>query len=149
MRARVPASSANLGPGFDSLGLALCRYTEVTVEPAASLTITAEGAGSHLPCDRTHLAAEIVRDVLGHDDVRIHVSSEVPLARGMGSSAALIAAAAAAAGHPDPFAYTALREGHSDNAAAAVLGGLVTGRSSTARRSPGGSRSTRRSCSAS
>jgi homoserine kinase len=127
VRARVPASSANLGPGFDSLGLALCRYTEVSVEPAAALEITAEGAGSHLPCDHTHLAAEIVRDVLGHDDVRIHVSSEVPLARGMGSSAALIAATAAAAGHPDPFAYTALREGHADNAAAAVLGGLVTG----------------------
>lgn len=127
MRARVPASSANLGPGFDTLGLALRRYTEVSIEPARSLRITTEGAGSHLACDHTHLAAEVVRDVLGHDRVQLHVSSEVPLARGMGSSAALIAAVAAAAGHPDPFAYTAVREGHADNAAAAVFGGLVAG----------------------
>lgn len=127
MRARVPASSANLGPGFDTLGLALRRYTEVTIEPADTLTITSDGAGSHLPCDQSHLAAEILREITGDDRVSIHVSSEVPLARGMGSSAALIAAVAAAAGHPDPFAYTALREGHADNAAAAVFGGFVTG----------------------
>jgi homoserine kinase len=125
--ARVPASSANLGPGFDTLGLALARYTEVTITEAPSLRITAEGAGSDGALNGDHLAAVVVREVMGHDNVHIHVSSEVPLARGMGSSAALIAATAAAAGHPDPFAYTALMEDHADNAAAAVFGGFVAG----------------------
>lgn len=127
MRARVPASSANLGPGFDTLGLALARYTEVTVEPADGLRLTTEGEGSHLAVGPNHLAAQVVKHVLGHLRVRIHVSSDVPVARGMGSSAALIVAAAAAAGHPHPFKLASTWEGHADNAGAAVLGGLVTG----------------------
>ncbi len=127
MRARVPASSANLGPGFDTLGLALQRYTEVTVEPASMFSLSAEGEGSHLPPTVDHFAARIIKDVLGHLDVHIHVRSEVPMTRGLGSSASLAVAAAAAAGHPDPFSYVATMEGHADNAAAAVLGGFVTG----------------------
>ncbi len=127
MRARVPASSANLGPGFDTLGLALKRYTEVTVEPAEGLRISAEGEGSHLSQGPNHLAALVVKEVLGHLRVRIHVKSTIPLARGLGSSAALIVAAAAAAGCQDPFSFAALWEGHADNAGAAVHGGLVAG----------------------
>jgi homoserine kinase len=127
MRARVPASSANLGPGFDTLGLALQRYTEVTVEEAAKFSIVTEGEGSHLPATRDHFAARIVSDVLGHLNVRMHVKSEVPMTRGLGSSASMAVAAAAAAGHADPFGYVAIMEGHADNAAAAVLGGFVTG----------------------
>ncbi len=127
MRARVPASSANLGPGFDTLGLALQRYTEVTVEEAPSFSLTSEGEGSHLPTSPEHFAARIVRDVLGHSNVRMHVRSEVPMTRGLGSSASMAVAAVAAAGHPDPFSYVAKLEGHADNAAAAVLGGFVTG----------------------
>ncbi len=127
MRARVPASSANLGPGFDTLGLALQRYTEVTVEAAAKFSIVTEGEGGHLPATRDHFAARIVSDVLGHLNVRMHVKSEVPMTRGLGSSASMAVAAAAAAGHADPFSYVAMMEGHADNAAAAVLGGFVTG----------------------
>ncbi len=126
MRVRVPASSANLGPGFDSLGLALAHRTEVTIEPADALCGTSTGEGSQFPLDARHLAVRIVNDILGHTRVRITIDSDIPVSRGLGSSAALSVAVAAAAGHPDPLSYAALLEGHADNAAAAVLGGFVT-----------------------
>jgi homoserine kinase len=124
--ARAPASSANLGPGFDTLALALDLYVEVEVREADELRITAEGEGAELPHDDTHLAAQVVRQVLGHTNVAITVRSQVPVGRGLGSSAALAAAAAAAAGADDPLAVAAEVDGHPENAAASVLGGLVT-----------------------
>lgn len=126
MRARVPGSSANLGPGFDTLGLALTLYTEVTVEPASSLSLTVAGEGADLPADEDHLAVRVVRSVLGHDRVAIRVWSEIPVSRGLGSSAALALAAAAAAGSFDPVHLVSRLEGHADNAAASMMGGLVT-----------------------
>ncbi len=125
MRARVPASSANLGPGYDVLAVALALYCEVTVEPATRLEITAEGEGAGLPRDADHLAAVVVRQVLGHDDVAIHVRSDIPVSRGLGSSAALALATAAAAGARDPLTIAAAVDGHAENAAASLLGGLV------------------------
>ena len=125
MRARAPASSANLGPGFDTLALALALYVEVGVEPADAFSITTAGEGSDLPCDRDHLAARVVMSVLGHDRVAIDVVSDVPVGRGLGSSASLAVAAAAAAGAPDVLAVGAAVDGHPENAAASVLGGLV------------------------
>lgn len=125
MRARAPASSANLGPGYDALALALDLHCEVSVEPADCLEIIAEGEGSQLPSGREHLAARVVREVLGHDNVSIRVSSEIPVARGLGSSAALALAAAAAAGAAAPLLVAARADGHPDNAAASLLGGLV------------------------
>ena len=126
MRVRVPASSANLGPGFDTLGLALGHATVVTIEPADALSGTSIGAGAEYPIDEQHLAVRIVRDIIGHTRVRITIDSDIPVSRGLGSSAALIVAVAAASGHPDPLSYAVRLEGHADNAAAAVLGGLVT-----------------------
>ena len=126
MRARVPASSANLGPGFDTLGLALDRYTEVTIEPADELRGILVGEGSQYPLNERHLAVRIVGDILGHTRVHITINSDIPVSRGLGSSAALSVAVAAAAGHSDPLSYAAFLEGHADNAAAAVLGGFVT-----------------------
>ncbi|MBW3669863.1 MAG: homoserine kinase [Actinobacteria bacterium] len=126
MRARAPGSSANLGPGFDTLAIALAIYVEVEIEPADTLTIHAEGEGSDLPADESHLAAQVARRVLGHDNVAITVRSQIPVGRGLGSSAALAAAAAAAAGADDPLAVAAEVDGHPENAAASVLGGLVT-----------------------
>lgn len=126
VRARVPASSANLGPGFDTLALGLALYTEVAVEPAPALRIEATGEGAELPKGPDHLAARVVRKVAGHDDFAITIRSEIPVGRGLGSSASLALAAAAAAGAEDPLAVAAEIEGHPENAAASMLGGLVT-----------------------
>jgi homoserine kinase len=125
VRARVPASSANLGPGFDVLALALDLYVEVEVEPAPRLTVRASGEGSDLAADATHLAASVAIDVVGHDRLSITVRSDIPVARGLGSSAALAVAAAAAAGASDPLAVAARVDGHPENAAASFVGGLV------------------------
>ncbi|HVX21617.1 MAG TPA: homoserine kinase [Acidimicrobiales bacterium] len=125
MRARAPASTANLGPGFDALALALDRYVEVDVEPAPRLTVRSEGEGAGLADDAGHLAARVAIDVAGHDRLAITVRSQIPVARGLGSSAALAAAAAAAAGATDPLAVAARVDGHPENAAASTVGGLV------------------------
>lgn len=125
MRARAPASSANLGPGFDVLAVALDLHVEVELAPASALAIRAEGEGANLPADADHLAARVVRRVLGHDRVSLVVRSQIPPGRGLGSSAALALAAAAAAGAGDPLAVAAAVEGHPENAAASLRGGLV------------------------
>lgn len=126
MRARAPASSANLGPGFDTLALALALYVDVDVQPASSFSITTTGEGADLPNDRDHFVARIVCDVIGHDNVAIRVHSDIPIGRGLGSSAAVAAAAASAAGSNDVLGVAAAVDGHPENAAASVLGGLVT-----------------------
>jgi homoserine kinase len=126
VRARAPASSANLGPGFDTLAVALECYVSVEVEEAPSLRVHSEGEGAGLFDDASHLAARVVTEVLGHDRFVVTVRSQIPVARGLGSSAALAAAAAAAAGAKDPFAVAASYDGHPENAAASAFGGLVT-----------------------
>jgi homoserine kinase len=126
MFARVPCSSANLGPGFDSLAVALELYVEVSLELADSFSITSEGEGAGLFDDERHLGAVVAADVLGHRNFVMHVNSAIPVARGLGSSAALAVAAAAAAGAADPLAIATQVDGHAENAAASVLGGLVT-----------------------
>jgi homoserine kinase len=114
-----------MGPGFDVLALALDLYVEVDVVPAPRLTVRATGEGSELAADATHLAASVAIDVAGHDRLAITVQSDIPVARGLGSSAALAVAAAAAAGARDPLAVAARVDGHPENAAASVVGGLV------------------------
>jgi homoserine kinase len=133
VRARAPASSANLGPGFDTLAVALGLYVEVEVEEAGSLSVRSAGEGSELAADASHLAARVASRVTGHDRLDIHVRSEIPVGRGLGSSAALAAAAAAAAGAADPLVEAAATDGHPENAAASVLGGLVTATVATGR----------------
>lgn len=125
MRATAPASSANLGPGFDVLALALSLHVEVTVAASGGLAVRTEGEGAELPQDETHLAAVVATSVAGHDRLEITVRSEIPLGRGLGSSAALAVAAAAAAGAEDPLAVASGFDGHAENAAASVHGGLV------------------------
>lgn len=123
MRARAPASAANLGPGFDALAVALALYTEVTLEPAGELALDAPDH-DEIPAAE-HLGVRVAREVLGHDHFHLTVTSEIPISRGLGSSAALALAAAAAAGAADPLAVAARYDGHRDNAAASFRGGLV------------------------
>ncbi len=95
------------------------------MEPATRLIVRSEGEGAGLADDPSHLAARVAIDVAGTDRLAITVRSEIPVGRGLGSSAALAAAAAAAAGAKDPLAVAAHMDGHPDNAAASVVGGLV------------------------
>jgi homoserine kinase len=125
MLARVPASSANLGPGFDCLAVALTMYLEVSLELADEFSISSDGCGAGLFDDENNLGARIAADVLGHSNFSMHVKSEIPLTRGLGSSAALAVAAAVAAGANDPLTISSRVEGHAENAAASLLGGLV------------------------
>lgn len=126
MRARAPASSANLGPGFDTLAVALELYVDVEIRPAPRLSVRCEGEGSDLAADASNLAAQVAMAVAGHDGLAVIIRSQIPVGRGLGSSAAVVAAAAAAAGASNPMAMAVARDGHPENAAASVLGGLVS-----------------------
>jgi homoserine kinase len=123
--ARAPGSSANLGPGFDALAVALDVHVEVEITSADTLTVTSTGHGSDLPADATHLAARLAVEIRGTDRLAIRVHSDIPVGRGLGSSAALAVATAAAAGADDPMHWGVLVDGHPENAAASALGGLV------------------------
>ena len=125
MFARAPASSANLGPGFDTLAVALSLYVEVTLEPADALSIVSDGCGGGRLDDERHLGVRVAESILGHTNFAMRVTSSIPLARGLGSSAALAVAAAAAARARDPLAVASAVDGHGENAAASTLGGLV------------------------
>jgi homoserine kinase len=125
VRARAPASSANLGPAFDALALALDCYVEVSVEAADRFQLVSTGEGADLPADRSHLAARIAIEVRQTDRLAIEVASDIPVGRGLGSSAALAVAAAAAGGAENPFSYGVAVDGHPENAAASAFGGLV------------------------
>jgi homoserine kinase len=139
VKVRVPASTANLGPGFDALGMALGLYdtVEVTVtDGGVRVEVTGEGAGQ-VPTDESHLVVRALRagvDALGVSlpGVFLRCHNAIPHARGLGSSAAAIVAGVAAAyglaGKPlDEHALqlAAEFEGHADNAAASLYGGLV------------------------
>ncbi|MTK01076.1 homoserine kinase [Micromonospora sp. CP22] len=143
VRVRVPATSANLGPGFDALGLALALYDDVAAEVTAegvTVTVTGEGAGD-LPVDDTHLVVRAMRatfDVLGGQPSGLAVEcvNRIPQARGLGSSSAAIVAGVLLArglvtdggSRLDDDAVLRLAaeiEGHPDNVAPCLLGGFT------------------------
>ena len=136
---RIPATSANLGPGFDALGLALALYNEVTAAEADTVTVTLEGeASGRLPATRDNVVARGVRqayEAAGRPfrGVTLTCVNRVPAARGLGSSAAAwvggLVAGNALLGAPLSrealLALAARAEGHPDNVAAAIFGGLT------------------------
>ncbi len=138
-RLRLPATSANLGPGFDTLALALKLYLEIEAEPAERFTIDASGRDAAL-CAETenNLLLATYSDLLAahHQPVvplRLGMNNGIPLGMGCGSSAAVRLAAVALASHFGGLAWSRDRilaeacrlEGHPDNAAACWLGGFV------------------------
>jgi homoserine kinase len=136
---RVPATSANLGPGFDALGLALALYNEITAAEADGVSVRVEGEGAgRLSTGADNVVARGVRQAYEEagrpfKGVALTCVNRVPTARGLGSSAAAwvggLVAGNALLGSPLPrdalLALAARAEGHPDNVAAALLGGLT------------------------
>jgi homoserine kinase len=140
----VAASSANLGPGFDSLGLALSLYDDIVVETTESgLTVVVEGEGAgQVPVDSSHLVVRAIERGLQTAGMAVpgmivRCRNDIPHSRGLGSSAAAVVGGLAAVnGLVTQAGLAALTEseliqlasefeGHPDNASAAVLGGAV------------------------
>ena len=125
---RVPASSANLGPGYDVLAAALSLSLELEVEETGEFFVHSELPG--VPRDRSNLCVRAFERLHPVDEVTFQIRSEIPPAAGLGSSAAAIVAGLCAADHmyeldAPLFELAAELEGHPDNVAAALLGGFV------------------------
>lgn len=156
VRVRVPATSANLGPGFDAMGLALGLHDVVEVRALGSaevrVEVVGEGAGE-VPDGDAHLVVEALRTAIDHvgapqSGLHLRCTNGIPHGRGLGSSAAAVVAGLLAARHliADPaaladdvvLALATRLEGHPDNAAPALLGGATVAWSG-----PDGPRATR------
>ncbi|MFS0704082.1 homoserine kinase [Cellulomonas sp. 179-A 9B4 NHS] len=143
VRVRVPATSANLGPGFDALGMALGLHDDLGVRALGSsevrVEVEGEGAGE-VPDDERHLVVRALRAALDHvgaPQTGLHLvcRNRIPHGRGLGSSAAAVVAGLLAArglvgdpevlGDDDVLALATELEGHPDNAAPALLGGCT------------------------
>jgi len=128
---RVPASSGNLGPGYDVLGAALELELELEVSETGSFEI--DPGGLDVPLDRENLLVRAFERLHPADDISFVIRSDIPLSRGLGSSAAAIVAGLLAADHlyelghsrERIFAYACDLEGHPDNVAAALFGGIA------------------------
>lgn len=138
IKIQIPATSANLGAGFDALGLALNYYNYVNMEEFDGISITSLD-GNEIPADETNLVfdtAKTLFDICGKkfSGLKIEQINNIPMARGLGSSSACIIAGLAGAnkliGNPlsldDLVNLSAQIEGHPDNTAPALLGGIVT-----------------------
>jgi homoserine kinase len=125
---RVPASSANLGPGYDVLAAALSLSLELEVEETGQFFVHSETPG--VPNDRTNLCVRAFEALRPADGIAFQIRSQIPPAAGLGSSAAAIVAGLAAADHlyeldAPIFELACDMEGHPDNVAAALYGGFV------------------------
>jgi homoserine kinase len=124
---RVPASSANLGPGFDAMAAAVGLWLELEVVETGTFEVVSE---LDVPTDRSNLLVRAFERLAPADAFRFVVRSEIPLSGGLGSSAAAVVAGLAAADHlfeldADLFALATELEGHPDNVGAALRGGFV------------------------
>ncbi|WP_026694617.1 homoserine kinase [Peribacillus kribbensis] len=141
-RIRVPASTANLGPGFDSIGLALGLYLELEAAPSDTWEVVPLTKELEIfPKNETHFICRIALETAaqfgaGLKPCRLQISSGIPLTRGLGSSASAIVAGIELAdalgglglSREDKVRLSSKYEGHPDNAGASVCGGLVVGR---------------------
>jgi len=140
IRVRVPATTANLGPGFDVFGMALTVYNEFSVRPVVSgLHVAVEGEGeAELARDEGNLFVQSFTRVFAEVSasppaLNLHMQNSIPLFRGLGSSASATVGGLVAANHLLDNALSAERllhlaceiEGHPDNVAAALFGGLI------------------------
>ncbi len=128
---RVPASSANLGPGYDVFAAAISIHLELEVTEAEEFSVD---AGGHVvPTDRSNLCVRAFEALHPADGLRFEIRSEIPPTRGLGSSAAAIVAGLMAADHlfelaldrDEIYARAVELEGHPDNVGAALYGGFV------------------------
>jgi homoserine kinase len=128
---RVPASSANLGPGYDVMAAALSLYLELEVEETGSFSV--DVGELEVPRDRSNLCVRAFEWLRPADGIAFRIRSEIPLVAGLGSSAAAIVAGLLAADHlyelalepSDVLAHAVEIEGHPDNVAAALVGGFA------------------------
>ena len=128
---RVPASSANLGPGYDAMAAAVSLHLELEVEETGEFSF--DPGGLEVPTDRDNLVVRAFESLHSADGIAFRLRSEIPLARGLGSSAAAIVAGLFAADHlfelalskEEMLARATELEGHPDNVAAAIYGGFV------------------------
>ncbi len=128
---RVPASSANLGPGYDVLAAAVSLFLELEVEEAGVFSF--DPGGLDVSIGRDNLIVRAFESLHSAEGIAFRLRSEIPLARGLGSSAAAIVAGLFAADHlfelglskEDFLARATELEGHPDNVAAAIYGGFV------------------------
>jgi homoserine kinase len=124
---RVPASSANLGPGFDSFAAAVAIHLELEVRETGTFAVE---TSLDVPRARDNLVVRAFERLAPADGMTFRIASEIPLSRGLGSSAAAIVAGLVAADHiyeldADVLALATELEGHPDNVAAALRGGFV------------------------
>jgi homoserine kinase len=124
---RVPASSANLGPGFDVLAAALALHLELEVVETGQFAVVTE---LDVPLTRENLVVRSFERLHPADDFEFRIASQIPLSGGLGASAAATLAGLMAADHlfeldADVLAMATELEGHPDNAAAALRGGFV------------------------
>lgn len=138
-RLRVPASSANLGPGFDALGLALDLHLECTFSASQEFRLTVEGLDSEqIPADPSNLiwqtALRVGETALRRlPGIRLHIKNDIPIGKGLGSSAAALTAGIVIANELLGLEWSrrqvlqeaARMEGHPDNVSACVLGAVV------------------------
>ncbi|HEY8583751.1 MAG TPA: homoserine kinase [Capillimicrobium sp.] len=124
---RVPASSANLGPGFDAFAAAVALHLELEVEETGTFGVETD---LDVPRDRTNLLVRAFERLHPADGLTFRVRSTIPMSGGLGSSAAAVVAGLVAADHlfeldADVLALASEIEGHPDNVAAALRGGFV------------------------
>ena len=132
---RVPASSANLGPGFDAFAAALALHMELeVVETPGTFAVETD---LKIARDRRNLAVRGFEKLHPADGFTFRISSQIPLSGGLGTSAAAYVAGLVAADHllelgADLLAHATELEGHPDNVAAALLGVVVFDRAAQA-----------------